>query len=462
MNKIRIIYLFVFLIAFAACDRDELLDIAPYGKIIPETVEDFRLLLNERNDNITSYEIDCYLSDNVKVPDGTYTNYFTDNTSRYYDALMWNEQFGYDTEEDNEYLILYRHVLNNNVILQYIEDAVGSQAAKDKLISEAKVHRAFAYFSLVNLYSAQYEKSTAANTQGVPIRLSSEFSGASSRATVAEVYELILQDLNAAIDSKALETSLTNINWQPSEAAAYALLARVKLQMMNYPEALDAADKCLSIYNTLIDHNVMNPDTRNYENAEVILLKQKTSGCPALLETYASDDLIALYDASNDLRLSVRYQLEESLGDYFFDRVRDWKGSMNYIGPSVPEMYLIRAECYSRMNNGAEFQKAIDDLNTLRVTRYATGTYSNLTITQLPDAATTLAFVKEERRREMAYQGMRLFDIKRYLAEGEGDSINLVKTIEGIEYKPVNNNRLIVPIAKIIRENAPGIEQSPR
>ncbi len=458
MNKFKIIYLFVVLMAFAACDRDELLDIAPYGSILPETVEDFRLLLNNRSDMVGSYLMDTYLSDEINVPDNMYGTYLSSSSSRYYDALTWSELFGYETEEDREYTELYNTVLNSNVLIEEITGAVGSQEKKDKMIAELKVHRAFAYFSLVNLYSTQYVEGTAASAKGVPIKLNPDFSGATPRVSVQEVYDQILKDINEAIESNALETTVPKLNWQASQAAAYALLAKVRLQMMDYPEALDAANKCLGIYNTLYDFNTKNPDVRNYDNDEVIFLKEKSDFLPFGTTPYAADDLIALYDATNDLRLSDRY-LKDATG-YYFDRGIIWQGYQQYIGCSVPEMYLVRAECYSRINNGADFQKAIDDLNTLRRTRYVTGTYNDLTTVELPDAANTLSFVKEERRREMADQGMRLFDIKRYLAEG--DVINIVRTIDGEVYSPANNNRLIVPIAQIVMQYAPEIEQSDR
>ncbi|WP_421918609.1 RagB/SusD family nutrient uptake outer membrane protein [Marinifilum sp.] len=458
MKKFKIIYLFIILTAFAACDRDELLDIQPYGEILPETVEDFRLMLNERIERVNSYEIDVYLSDEIKVPDGTYNSYINNSTSRYYNALTWDEMFGYEDEEDREYNQLYNAVLNSNMLIREIEGAVGSEAEKKKMIAELKVHRAFAYFSLVNLYSTQYVEATAASAKGVPIKLDPDFSGATPRESVQAVYDVILKDLSEAIESNAMETSVPKLNWQASQAAAYALLARVKLQMMNYSEALEAANNCLGIYNTLYDSGTKEDDIPNYDNAEIIFLKHRTEFDDWFATLYAADDLIALYDATNDLRLSDRY--EKDATGYYFERDKNYRNPQSYTGCTVPEMYLIRAECYSRINSGADFQKAIDDLNTLRRTRYVTGTYNDLTTVQLPDAATTLAFVKEERRREMADQGMRLFDIKRYIAEG--DVINIERIIEGELHTPANNNRLIVPIAHIVMQYAPEIEQSDR
>ncbi len=478
MKKFKIIYLFVILIAFAACDRDELLDIAPYGKIIPETVDDYRFLLNERSDKVATYNMDGYLSDNIKVPEGTYTDYLTSYSSRYYHALTWDEIFGQEQEEDDNYNQLYEDVLNSNVLIEEIETAEGDPAEKDKMIAELKVHRAFAYFSLVNLYSTQYVESTAATAKGVPVKLDSKFYGATPRVSVKEVYDLVLKDLNEAIESNALEASVPQINWQAWQAGAYALLARVRLQMMNYPEALDAANKCLNMYDTLYDFDSMEADIRNYDNVEVILLKEKSGLLPFGLNTYAADELIALYDEYNDLRISDRYRKDDA--GYYFDRGISWQGYMNYTGCSVAEMYLIKAECHARAGQTTE---ALNAVNRIREKRFRSvpdttedktyvvydtagvgsidmNSYNAFKTLKAADSDAALDLVKEERRREMADQGMRLFDIKRYMAEG--DVIEIKRTIEGDVRTPANNNRLIVPIAQIVIQYAPEIEQSDR
>ena len=64
---------------------------------------------------------------------------------------------------------------------------------------QALVHRAMNYFLLVNLYGKQYDAATASTDLGVPLVLEADINKQYPRATVAQVYERMLQDLNDAI-----------------------------------------------------------------------------------------------------------------------------------------------------------------------------------------------------------------------------------------------------------------------
>jgi len=75
---------------------------------------------------------------------------------------------------------------------------------------------------------------------------------------------------------------------------------------------------------------------------------------------------------------------------------------LSFSGIATDEMYLIRAECYA-------IREAMDDLNTLLLKRYRTGTYVPLSINNKEDA---LARILLERRKELLMRGLRWIDIK--------------------------------------------------
>ncbi len=462
-----ITYFLLFSLVLSACDRDELLDIKPYGKKLPTTVDDFRLMMDHKsspgNDvgRVPMYNIDLLMSDDIKIPDGTSAEWIGNN-SRQYDALFWSEDFGAPNDPDKDWNALYNQIYMPNLIIEYLQDPdiTGDDQLRAQLIAEGKVHRAMARFALVNLYSKQYNSATAATDLGIPLKLTTATGpdAKNPRATVQEVYDVILKDLTEALDSEELaDKAPAGINWRASKAGAYATLAKVYLQMGDYTNALTAADNCLGIYNTLTDLNPLTTMPEGWKNKEIIMLK--TSRRDFYNSTaYVSDELLGMYN-ENDLRPGLRFPRYND--EYIFTR----KGSRernSYIGPSVGEMYLIRAECNARAGN---YDLVIEDLNTLLVTRYATGTYNPLSETEI-NAATALAFVKEERRKELAWQGVRLFDLKRYNAEaakGEGNSIDIVRVVDGKEYTlKANSNRWIVPIARSVMRLSPEIEQSPR
>ncbi len=475
MKKFKFIYIVVTLALMASCDRDEVLDIKPYGKVLPEKVEDFELLMNERASvggtsvgRAPSYGTDLVLSDDIKITETPHLDLVNGDEERILDALTWNENFGKEDEIDVDWLTLYNQIQVMNTIFDQVNDPeiTGEQSQRDVLIAEAKVHRAYAYYALINLYAKQYDASTASSDLGVPISLSSEFKHL-SRASVQEVYDLIISDLSEALESGTLPETVTERNWRASDAAVYAVQAKVYLAMGEYTLALDAADKCLQQYNTLTDLNSIFFQPDAYDNEEVILLKSYAGSYQFLGDVLVSQDLLDSY-AADDLRPAIRFQTVYDWSQGFppieagkkFDVGQNFS-ERPHLALSVAEMLLIRAECNARP--GGDFTKAIDDLNTLRVNRFRTGTYTDLTTSELPDAATTLAFVKEERRRELAGQGARWFDLKRYNAY-DGDNISITRTVDGktVTLEP-NSNRWIVPISRRdITLSGGELVQSPR
>lgn len=128
---------------------------------------------------------------------------------------------------------------------------------------------------------------------------------------------------------------------------------------------------------------------------------------------------------------------------------------------SVPEMFLIRAECNSRLAKG-KLSDIVADLNTLRVNRFVTGTYISLTSGDFSTKSEALTFVLEERRREMVMTGMRLFDLKR-LNIDPNYAKTVTHTVEGKVYTIVPGaNNLVLPIPAQVLNLAPGLTQNPR
>jgi len=103
--------------------------------------------------------------------------------------------------------------------------------------------------------------------------------------------------------------------------------------------------------------------------------------------------------------------------------------------------------------------KALEDLNTLRETRYATGTYILLDIT---DGQELLDFCLEERRRELCFEeGLRWSDIKRLnlgvehtFIDQNGNAQNHSLTSGDLLYA--------LPIPYNVMQRNPALSQNPR
>jgi len=134
-----------------------------------------------------------------------------------------------------------------------------------------------------------------------------------------------------------------------------------------------------------------------------------------------------------------------------------FKGSYSvyslFIGIATDEVYLMRAECNARLGNK---DAALNDLNTLMVTRWSTGTFIPFTAATSQDA---LNIILQERRKELIFRNLRWMDIKRL--NKDGANITLTRIIGGQTYTlPPNDNRFALPLpADIVKMT--GMPQNP-
>ena len=157
-----------------------------------------------------------------------------------------------------------------------------------------------------------------------------------------------------------------------------------------------------------------------------------SGGAVASMPYSASDELMDLYDFSTaaDNHLDLRYYMyfkfdawiDMSVG--FFPQIYaayGFKGGKNEKwaaqGIRTAEIYLNRAEALIRkfIETGDDNCRvlALEDLNKLRENRYDTRNvpYNKVNFT---DADELLQFYKDERRRELCFEGHRWFDLRRY------------------------------------------------
>jgi hypothetical protein len=95
----------------------------------------------------------------------------------------------------------------------------------------------------------------------------------------------------------------------------------------------------------------------------------------------------------NDLRKTLFFS-DNGDGSHFF-RGSYEQNLAPFIGLATDEIYLIRAECEARLGKTSQ---AMDDLNTLLITRWKTGTFIPYTASSQQDA---LSQILTERRRSL-------------------------------------------------------------
>jgi hypothetical protein len=118
----------------------------------------------------------------------------------------------------------------------------------------------------------------------------------------------------------------------------------------------------------------------------------------------------------------------------------------------ISEMYLIRAEAYAK-RTAPDLAAGAADLNTLRASRITGYVDENfVTATSLVDA------VLQERFKELAFEGFRLFDLKRNNLPVErlaSDASPAWQTL------PASSNLFVLPIPRTEINANPNMVQNP-
>ncbi|WP_437921836.1 RagB/SusD family nutrient uptake outer membrane protein [Sphingobacterium sp. LRF_L2] len=468
----RIIYKLGFsilsLIGLSSCEK--YVDIKTQGQLTPGTIENYRYLLNNTSVWEAAPTISDMASDDLEILDGS-AQQLSLASSDYYGyygrAYQWSDVI-YPIEnmyyKDDNWSWLYNTIAYANTVIAEVPNVSdGTQDEIDALIAEAKVHRASAYLMLVNTYAKPYIESTASTDLGVPLVLAPTTEQPLVREPVQKIYESILSDLETAISSLPSTQSYTTL---PTKASAYGLLARTCLYMNRYTEAAAAADQALALKSDLIDLTTLTELTStNYPqrvfNSEILLSKVPINGVTAYTTTALrlSDDLLSLFN-TNDQRYNLFtvpgsiisswdvYEGRYYYLDYIMNEGRN-------VGPTVPEMLLIKAEVEARNNQPAA---AMALVNQLRAKRILPNGNVNLTAGTADEA---LIKVIQERRREFMFRMLRWWDMRR-LKDDTRFQKTYTRTFGGkTTTLAPNSNRYVFPIASYEINLSPEIVQNP-
>lgn len=451
-------YLFTFLL-FSSCDS--YVDIIPKGNTIPETVDDMAKLMangslaqggktmnfTDVNYNIAFFDI---YSDDYNAPQDPQNAYYNVVKSKnsLVNEVTWADYIYGAAETDPNWDGLYKSNYVVNYVLDHIDNATEGVANKrEDVKGQALVHRAMNYFLLTCLYGKQYNDKTSTTDLSVPLILHADVNNQLPRATVKEVYDQIMSDLNEAV--KIMTVEVPKYNNIPGLATAYALRARVNLWMQNYDGAYEDAVKSLSMRNTLIDYNTLSQvmpgtpaygisgyDTNPQTNPEILYERY----CSESLEIPFSEKMMKIIDQKNDLRWTT------FMGALPFASITEtclWTRK-HHSGIDISEVWLTRAEAALRKSS-PNVADAKESLETLRKSRYAAATYKPF---EASTNAELLDEILKERRREIIYTEMSFIDHKRQNAD-PSTARPMERNVWGKEYSmPVDDPhwQLAIPL----------------
>lgn len=451
----RIIYTYIaclLLLGSTGCRK--YVEIEQQGKRTLHYTTDYQYLLNYTYDIEPAYYYPVVASDDYGPADDGFLNRLGSPEAN---TFIWAADF-FGDNGDPDWDKMYKQIyVFNQVTTGVMNSDGGSDADKRTILAEGQVHRAFTYFSLVNIYAKQYDAATATTDAGVPLILNPDFTSSLVRVSVKTIYDQINRDLTQAIPNLP---DISALAYNPSKTAAYAILARVSLQKGAYADAEKYADSALTRQNALVNLNdyIASPVSypTKYKDPEMIFVKSLSVTAVTLP---LSASLLNLFETKD-----LRYELFTADGSAFpfnaFVGRGYYRPRINtdnpLAGPTTAEMMLIRAEAEARVGS---YTTAVDILNTIRQKRFRPADYVALSAANAGEA---LQLVINERRRELLCRGLRWFDQKRLNKEA-AFAATVTRVYKGETYTlEPNSNRYVFPIpAKNILLN-PEITQNPR
>jgi hypothetical protein len=306
----------------------------------------------------------------------------------------------------------YNGILDANQII----DAPAANA--DAIKAQAYALRALIYFHLVNIWGQPYTTDTAA--MGVPLVLHYNVGLLPGRSSVGTIYNQIVNDLKTAFQSAPSYSNSVTL----SKYAVEGLLAKVYMYMGDYTDALAAAKDVIgSGVFTLVDSKTFgsywaNPAVQT--NAVETMFEMDEDA----INNNGFDDLGGIYiNGYQDLYCSMQLAQLYTATDVRFGLLiygSTKGGSAAYLVNKYPnaeqsdrdnpkvlrlsEVYLIAAECENRLSDDLD---ATTYVNMIAETRDPAFTgYTDV-------GAALLADIVQERRKELAFEGDRLYDLNR-------------------------------------------------
>src|SRR5690606_15583798 len=436
------------LLSMLSCSP-EFLEVKPDRKlVVPTTVKDLQALL-DKSDLMNQYlpSLGQLSTDDHHFNDTDWRN-SADFIRK--NAYSWQRDI-FEGSISIDWNYSYQQVFYANLVLEGLDQMIeNSTLATKTLRGSAHFYRAHAFYNIAQIFCAPYNTTSSNSGLGIPLRLSSDINKKSIRATIADTYEQIVDDLLRARDLLPEENLLKT---RPDKGAAEALLARTYLLMQNYEQALLYAEKVISRYSLInyIDLDGSEDYPIGIYNDEVIFHATMWSYMFPASSDKVNMDLYNSY-ATNDLRKKIWY-VEETDGI-------SYKGSYGgdfymFCGLALDEMYLVKSESLVRLDRVAE---GVLLFNKYLQTRFKDNEYSPIDV-GTPEVV--LDDILQERRKALAFRGVRWSDLRRLNLDPQTQT-TLRRTIDGvnIELHP-NSRNYVLPIPDVVLELT-GMSQNSR
>jgi len=407
----------------------------------------------------------------------------------------WDDFYASEATVADVYLAYYATIRNVNFFLDKVESykpkTTGEADTVTIVKGAAHFFRAYCYHELALRWSRPYQPDELC----VPWIGQLDLNAQTPRATQKEIFGYILEDLELAHKFLSKKEGVASSD-EVTRDIVKALKARVALTMKDYDKALNAANDLISLgkYSLLgsasdverywhedrpMDESIMMV-YGNYTGNELtqsmypLLARKRELGLIMQPDWLPSQWVLDLYEDS-DWRKSVYFTNEKLLNvndepyvakawavnKFPGNKLFDQDGKLNYRHLPKPfriaEQYLIAAEAAQSLGQDAV---ASSYLNAVR------GSRGLMAVALSGDALRDA--IREERTRELAFEGFRLFDLRRWempCRRHDPQSEEFLSVLPKVSYteldRPNNDPKFIWPIPHHDIICNPALKQNP-
>ena len=369
----------------------------------------------------------------------------------------------------------YYAILQANRIIYAVNTQFPSPSSNvNEIKGEAYIARALNYLTLVNYFATPF--TTTPTADGVPlVTTPTNISGPfvkPARASVTAVYNQIISDLDSAYSIMPTTTTLHSVNSNYlSKYAAKAIESRAYLYKGDYANARDAALIVVNNggYSLAASTGYLaywaNPSavTTKVETIFELALNTTTNngfnGLDAIYAPGGYGDILcytALYDSysTTDIRKSLIITgtrggapalIVNKYPNYALATEKDDIKIIRY-----SEVLLTLAESYAALADNVNGQKYVNQLAKMRDPSFAGYTSTG---------AQLVSDIVNERRKELAFEGRRYFDLQRLkLAVTRPTQANTAATVSTLA---AGDNKRLLPIPQAEVDANASVKQNP-
>lgn len=369
---------------------------------VPSDIGDYQQLLDNRNIfGVNLPGLGEIAADDYYLTDASWDALATPLERNSY---IWGADIFEGTESSN-WNLAYNQIYSANIVLDGIGKLRGNPdiavAAVNDIQGQALFYRSVCYWMLAETFCNPYNTENR-DDLGLPLNLDAIVGKKLSRSTLGQLYDQVIDDL---IIAEGLLSEVQLVKTRPSAVAARAMLARILLSIDQYEKALFWTQKITVSADGILDYRELDA-TAQYPiplfNKEVIWHAEISQYANSTNRIGLVDTVLYKSYREDDLRKSIFFNATAQ-GMQFKGNYRGTR-FYPFCGLTYAEILLITAECQIRLG---EVDKGVESLFRLLQHRYAENSYLEF------EPGEELRIVLAERRKELAFRGLRWSDLRR-------------------------------------------------